>query len=278
MIAFMRLIGLLTALLIPSLLCAVEAGNPLKIELISETLSIAAGKTFHLGLHLTHPTGSHTYWKQAGIVGLATTVEWEMPPGFTADEIQWPAPQIVKMAGHVAQGYENETLLMIPITPPEKWTDPTVTLTAKVSWMCCGKTCHPAAQVPFSITLPVGNAEPDPAKQPLFDRFRKMIPRPPHGWTQVSVKRETGRMILTLVPELRQRNPFWNEDTPVRFFTLDGQVDTDRKQETRTSEDGTIVITLIASEAGPKAPASLPGVVEIPTGKTPRWIEVNPAY
>jgi DsbC/DsbD-like thiol-disulfide interchange protein len=274
----MRLICLFAILLSSALLHGEKDGNPLKIELISEVKSIVAGQLFFMGLHLDHPTGTHTYWKNPGVVGLATTVSWDLPPGFKAGEIQWPAPQLVKMAGYLAQGYERETLLMIPITPPEKLTDSTVKITAKVSWMCCGKTCHPAVDVPFSITLAVGNAEPEPSTQPLFKQFRPRVPKPPHAWTEVSVKRDGGKIILTLVPELRQRDPFWTENTSCRFFTLDGQVDTDRKQETRTSEDGTIVMTLIASTTGPKDSSHLPGVVEMPTGKMPRWIEINPAY
>ena len=274
----MRLIGLFVAIFLPRLLLASGAEKLPDVRLISEIRSIAAGKLFFLGLHFKHPSGAHTYWKHPGVVGLATTVSWDLPPGFKAGEIQWPAPQVVKMAGHFAQGYERETLLMIPITPPEKLTDCIVKITAKVSWMCCGETCHPAVVVPFSITLPVGNAESEPSTQPLFNQFRPRIPQPPHAWTEISAKRESGKIILTLVPKLRQRDPFWTEDTPCRFFTLDGQVDTDRKQETRTSEDGTIVMTLTSSTTGPEAPSHLPGVVEIPTGKIPRWIEIDQAY
>ena len=274
-VALMRLFTLIALLLFPSFS---QAEKDVEIALISEVRSIRPGKPFYFGLHLKHPPGSHTYWKFPGIVGIGTSIKWELPPGFTTGEIEWPAPQIVKMAGHDAQGYEGETLLMIPVTPPQELVDSSVKITAKVSLMCCGKTCSPVVDVPFSITLPAGGADFDPAAQPLFERYRRMIPKQPLAWTEVSVKRESGRILLTLVPELRQRDPFWTDYTPVRFFTVDGQVDTDAKQETRTSTDGTIVVTLIASDTGPKNAESLPGVVEIPTGKIPRWIEINPRY
>ncbi len=169
----MRLIRLIAVLLLPSLLRADNEAVPLHVAFISEMRTISAGETFCLGLHLLPPPGSHTYWKNPGIVGLATTVEWELPPGFSAGEIQWPAPQTVMMANRKAQGYAGETLLIIPITPPKNLTSPTATLTAKVSWMCCGTICQPAVRIPFSITLPVGNqADPDPDTRSRFEKSR----------------------------------------------------------------------------------------------------------
>ena len=91
----MRWIALLPAILLASLSHGGETEKPLEVSLISESRSIRAGRPFFLGLHLIHPPGSHTYWKNPGIVGLATTVEWDLPPGFSAGEIQWPAPQAV---------------------------------------------------------------------------------------------------------------------------------------------------------------------------------------
>src|SRR5690606_2221484 len=104
----MKWIMLVSLLALPSLVTADTAGNPLDIRLISETRSIRAGGTFFLGLHLRHPVGAHTYWKHPGIVGLATQIEWDLPAGFVAGPIQWPAPEPVKMAIYQAQGYHGE--------------------------------------------------------------------------------------------------------------------------------------------------------------------------
>ena len=274
----MRFTGLLAALLFPCLVRADEAEKPLDIRLISETRNVVPGKPFFLGLHLVHPPGSHTYWKNPGIVGLATSIKWDLPPGFRAGEIQWPAPQVVKMATYDAQGYEGETLLIIPITPPEVLTSTHLDLTAKVSWMCCGKTCHPAVDVPLSINLPVSAVEEiDPANHALFGKFRELIPRPDPG-LKSEVKREGGRIILTLDRETKQGDPLWHKDASIRFFTADGQVDTDQKQETRISADGTVVTSLIVSKTGPENPVTLPGVLGISTGGFQKFIEINPEY
>lgn len=275
----MKLVGFIACLLISCPLGAEEADKPLEIALVSEVSGIRAGKAFFLGLHLKHPAGSHTYWKNPGIVGISTSIEWELPPGFHAGEIQWPAPELVNMAGHDAQGYEGETLLMIPITPPDGIAATSVKISAKASWMCCGNTgCHPAWKVPFQITLPVGDVvAADPAKGPLFEKFREQIPKPESGWKQISAKRDGAKIVLTLNPKYRHPDPFLNPSN-IRFFTADGQVNSDKKQEVSVSAEGVIVMTMDASETAPKHPESLPGVVVIPTGKTPRLIEVDPRY
>ena len=269
----MRLIGLLATLLLPSLLHAGGAGNLLEIRLISETRSISAGKPFFLGLHLKHPPGSHTYWKNPGIVGLATKVEWELPPGFSAGEIQWPAPQVVKMASYEAQGYEGETLLIIPVTPPENLAAETATLTAKVSWMCCGKTCEPAVKIPFCVTFPVtSSGENDPTTHPLFEKFRALAPRRDPAW-KTAVKREQGRIVLTLKPPAAISNP-----GGIHFFTSDGRVDSSQKQQVEILPDGTIRMTLAPSETAPRQPATLPGVVTFSDGESPLQLQINPEY
>lgn len=274
----MRRIGLFVAVFLPCLLRAADAEKPLEVQLVSENRSIAPGKVFFMGLHLIHPPGSHTYWKFPGIVGVATSVEWDLPPGFSAGEIQWPAPRVVKMASYDAQGYEGETLLIIPITPPEILNAASVKLTAKVSWMCCGKTCHPATDVPFSITLPVAeSAKPDATIRPLFEKFRALLPKPNPKWT-VTAQRRPKEIWLTLKPVSRNMM-FFDDLATIHFFTADGQVDSNRTQGFEMIEDGTISMSLSVSETGPKNPPTLPGVVSLPQGRQPAiFVEVDPQY
>jgi thiol:disulfide interchange protein DsbD len=231
---------------------AAAAENPLKVTLVAEEKVIAPGATFHLGLHLEAPTGHHTYWKHPGIVGLATRVRWTLPAGFTAGEIQWPAPEAVRMARYTAQGYRGETLLIVPVTAPAEMTETTATLTAHASWMCCGERCHPAVDVPFTITLPVA-ARPaaDPARAGLFSRFRARLPVRDDAW-QVKVERAPG--ILRLI--LSSRDPAITRDVAslgeVRFFTADGQVDSNRAQHvTRSGDHLSIDLPATSADGGP---------------------------
>jgi thiol:disulfide interchange protein DsbD len=269
-----------SALLLPAVIHAGTGGNPLDLKLISETRSIRAGSSFCLGLHLRHPPGSHTYWKHPGIVGLATSVDWELPPGFVAGEIQWPAPEVVTMAGYQTQGYEGETLLLIPLTAPADLTTKSVALTARVSWMCCGKTCHPAAKIPFTVTLPVAaSAEPDPVTRPLFAKFRARLPRRDPAW-KTEVRRDHHTIILTLQAPANHQPPA--TAAGIRFFTADGQVDSNRQQQPEILADGRLRLQLVLSATAPPHPATLPGVVAFPAGwqngGQPFHLEINPGY
>jgi thiol:disulfide interchange protein DsbD len=245
--------------------------NPLKVSLIADTTAVVPGTPFALGLRLRHPDGWHTYWKHPGAVGLATSVKWELPPGFRAGEIQWPAPKTVLMSGHLAQGYEGDVLLVIPISPPEKPTRPAVTLTAKVTWMCCGVTCEPAADVPVSLTLPVAETAV-PANAALFAASRRQAPQADPAWKS-SVSRDGGTIVLTVKPPAPLASP-----GEIRFFTADGQVDSDRPQPVEPAAGGSFRMILATSEFGPAAAPSLPGVLAIPADGGSRWIGIDPRY
>ena len=231
------------------------------MELVSEVKAIVPGEIFTIGLHLKPPAGFHTYWKHPGIVGVATSVEWSLPPGFSAGEIQWPAPQAVKMARYTAQGYRDDALLIVSITPPKEIRDARVTLTAYASWMCCGNQCHPASKVPFSIPLPVAaSADPDPATKELFDRFRNKIPQRDDAW-RVEVSRRPESILLTLTSKQPQLTRDVAELGRLRFFTSDGQIDSNGEQKVTRGPGQQIQIELPISKEAPENVAGLTGVI-----------------
>ncbi|NJR42877.1 MAG: hypothetical protein HC767_09685 [Akkermansiaceae bacterium] len=270
----MRLFFLMVSLMVFA--CAEErVKNPLEIRLISEMRTVVAGKTFYVGMHLNHPAAHHTYWKHPGIVGVPTSITWDLPAGVKAGKIEWPVPETVKMANYTAQGYHDEVLLMIPITLSESLTNQSVTLQAKVSWMCCADGCYPAQDVPFSITLPVAKEEKaDSLTQPLFEKFRAFVPKPDPKW-QAAVRRENGAIHLTLIKtDGITQIPSADQ---IHFFTSDGQVDSDLKQHVVILPTGEIQMRLPISEMAPKHPTSLPGVVRF-QGDRLFNLEIAPKY
>src|SRR5215218_2237101 len=93
--------------------------EPLSIELVSEVTSIQPGTPFYVGLHLKHQEHYHTYWKFPGIVGVPSHMAWNLPAGWKADAIEWPAPERVMMFQIKAQGFHDEVLLPMKLTPPK---------------------------------------------------------------------------------------------------------------------------------------------------------------
>ena len=54
---------------------------------------VSPGKPLWLGLLIQHAPQWHTYWKNPGDSGLATTLSWELPAGTSAGAIEWPTPK-----------------------------------------------------------------------------------------------------------------------------------------------------------------------------------------
>jgi DsbC/DsbD-like thiol-disulfide interchange protein len=134
--------------------------NPLQIELVSSVTSIQPGTPFRVGLHLQHPEGYHTYWKYPGIVGVPTNMAWQLPEGWKAEPIEWPAPERVFMFQIKAQGFHGDEVLPIRLTPPSNLKDGSkVTLKGKATWMCCGRDCNPGFR-DMSLELPVSAEAP----------------------------------------------------------------------------------------------------------------------
>ena len=64
-----------------------------RAQLLADTTAIVPGQPFQAGLLLEMADGWHTYWEYSGDSGLPTTIDWELPEGFSAGPIQWPVPE-----------------------------------------------------------------------------------------------------------------------------------------------------------------------------------------
>ena len=121
------------------------ASEGLSVELVSSTTAVVPGEAFQVGLHIQHEEGFHTYWKNPGIVGLATSISWTLPDGFRVSEISWPYPERTFMGSHPCYGYERDVTLVATVFPPAEISENEITLEALATWMCCSDTCHPGS-------------------------------------------------------------------------------------------------------------------------------------
>src|SRR5262245_49762028 len=71
---------------------------------------VAPGQPVWLGLKIEHKKDWHTYWKNPGDSGLPTKLEWQLPAGATAGEIQWPTPAKLPIGPLLNFGYEGTLL------------------------------------------------------------------------------------------------------------------------------------------------------------------------
>ena len=255
---------------------AEEKKNPLEVSMHAEQSTVAPGSVIQVGFLLHNPASYHTYWKHPGIVGLATKIVWDLPQGFTAGEVVWPAPDRVKMAIYSAQGYERDVLLMVPVTVPKQFTDQVCHLRARLSWMCCSDHCYPAQNVPFSLDVPVGEiTKIDEKNHTLFEQQRAQVPQVDPAWvTSVTVDQDAIRLTIQAAAgnsrSVAELGELW-------FFTGDGAVDSSKPQRVIDRQKDRLTLELIKSEFAPKVMTSLPGVLSAAKdGQGTKFIEINP--
>ena len=88
----MKRLFLLLALLLVAPAWAQDDGPRVQARLVAEDKAVAPGGSITIALEEIIAPEWHTYWKNPGDAGAPTMIEWSLPPGWTADAIQWPRP------------------------------------------------------------------------------------------------------------------------------------------------------------------------------------------
>jgi thiol:disulfide interchange protein DsbD len=238
----------------------------LKLRLVPETTAIVPGQSFRVGLFIQHEKGWHTYWRQPGIVGVPTTLDWQLPEGFKAGPLEYPEPEATKMFQIKAQGYERDVLLQTEIQAPASLQPgDSITLRGRAAWMCCASTCHPGT-LELSLSLPVAaTSSPDPAWQPVFAQERSRYAHPSDAWSAEAAEKDMN-VTLTLRPVSDRARPLPSSGPPpvILFFTEDGWINSDQDQRIEVGQDGSLTLRLVRAEVflGKKTPDRLLGVVQ----------------
>lgn len=182
---------------------SVTLANPVatphvRAQLISEATAVQANQSFWVALHLNMRDGWHTYWRNPGDSGLATTIEWKLPAGFVASDIYWPYPEAIAMGPLVNYGYHGDVYLLVQLTPPATLKNrEKLTLTADADWLVCEENCIPE-QATLTLTLPVTSDAPrlDDRWKTGFIEARQALPKP-NPW-QASFSLTSDQLTLTL--------------------------------------------------------------------------------
>ncbi|NBT72786.1 MAG: hypothetical protein EBT14_01180 [Betaproteobacteria bacterium] len=154
------------------------------IRLISEQQALVAGQRQWFGLVLEHEPGWHTYWRNPGDSGLATTASWRLQDATGASVAQprlisqaWPTPSRLAVGPLANYGYENQVVLGFELEMPKGLTG-SRQLIAEASWLVCKDVCIPG-EAQLAIDLPVVStvqqAPPGPDAL-LFAQMRGRLP------------------------------------------------------------------------------------------------------
>ncbi len=166
------------ALIVACCLCASAASaqqrDNVTLDAYADRDAIVAGEKLTIAVEQTIREGWHTYWLNPGDSGDAMRLTWTMPDGFSAGDIQWPAPMRQPYPPLMNYGYHDRATMLVDITAPASLPEGNVTLSAKAAVLVCADICIPEDHE-ISVTLPVAAASA-PANENTIRAARAQMP------------------------------------------------------------------------------------------------------
>ena len=208
--------------------------------------------TVLLGLRFDLEPGWHLYWRNPGGAGLPPRIELELPEGWSAGELMFPAPIRFESGGIESFGYTGDVTFLVPIKVREGGD---VSIRGTVRYLICDdQTCLPG-EAAFEIS-----ATADQRVRLFKELTRVPISDGPGSW----------RAVAPGVVEARDpRGRPIPDDLRVTFFPLPPEgveasavVADNDGERLRVEADYRVM-------AGAAAPEALPGVVVFGDGRDP---------
>jgi thiol:disulfide interchange protein len=136
----------------------------LQAELVAQTTGVAPGGVAYVAIRQSINKGWHTYWRNPGDSGEATSAKWTLPAGWSVGDTVWPAPERLPLGPLMNYGYLGEVLLPIAVNvPASAKAGSTALLQADVTFLVCADICIPEeAKLQLSVPVVGGNPAPDP--------------------------------------------------------------------------------------------------------------------
>lgn len=237
---------------------------PVQASLVAADAAVQPGRAFTVALRLQHAEHWHTYWKFPG-TGLPTSLRWELPPGWRAGDIQWPAPFVLRDARGeiVGNGYSGDLLLPVTLTPPaDLKLGEKIEIKAHAAWLMCHESCVPGSA---SLTLVLDTTGQAPALDPDFGtKIRAVVdslPKPDPAWTVAAAR--VGDKVRLSISRVGLSG---HDPRGLRFFSADGLISHEAPQTFESDGRGGGVLTLALAPDGPTSVQKLAGVVTAENG------------
>jgi DsbC/DsbD-like thiol-disulfide interchange protein len=152
--------------------------DPVRVTVATDYEHAVPGESITLVWRFTLAPDWHLYWVGRNDSGFPPTIDLELPAGWIAGGLQWPAPR-----RHLAEGdildhvYYDELVLLQKIgVPADAPTDGEVSFSAQVEWLGCKEACVPGkATVPVTIPLAAHRTGP---RAESWRRAHDELPRP----------------------------------------------------------------------------------------------------
>lgn len=198
---------------LPAVAQEVDRAPKVTARLLAEG-PVAPGGEVWVALEEVIRPGWHTYWINPGDAGNPTTIDWTLPAGWSAGEIQWPRPKRLPVGPLMDYGYEGKLWLLTALrAPADAKPGDTVKLDATVAWLVCERICIPE-EAALSVSVRIGEGPRDPALAADFASARALLPTP-SPW-KVSYALSNSIDLFVAAPALATARP-----ASVEFYPLD---------------------------------------------------------
>jgi thiol:disulfide interchange protein DsbD len=228
----------------------------IQAELVPMSAWAAPGSTAVVAIRQQIEPGWHTYWRNPGDSGGATTLAWTTPAGIEAGEIVWPVPERQRLAGLMNYGYSGVVYLPVPVEiPTTARAGTTLPLMVKALFLVCSaEMCVPdELTLRLDVTVREGAAPLDPRHGAAIATVLERAPRP--AGIEARIALEDGVLTLSAAGgPLAGRDP-----GPSYFFPFQGGVID--HPSAQTGSWGPQGLTLRLRPGGAKAANGLTGPV-----------------
>ncbi|MGV9009184.1 protein-disulfide reductase DsbD family protein [Brevundimonas sp.] len=170
----------------------------IEAELVPMSAWAAPGSTAVVAVKQTIRPGWHTYWRNPGDSGGATTLGWTLPVGVRTGDIVWPVPERQRLAGLMNYGYSGEVYLPVPIEVPASARPGTsLPLTVEALFLVCSAEMCVPDELTLTLALPIREeaAPLDPRHGEAISGVLASAPRP--AGIEARIALEGDQLVLT---------------------------------------------------------------------------------
>jgi thiol:disulfide interchange protein len=238
-----------------------------QVQLLLSADTVRPGDTIWAGVDMKMDPAWHTYWKNPGEAGMATKIQWQLPPGVTAGETQWPLPEKLPPAEVTTYGYNNEVVLLVPLTLASNSPAGPLDLKANVTWLECKEECVPGS-ANIEAALNIGRETTNSADAATIDLWEEKVPKTANGvhtiaWWEKPALGGTRPLIVkvildtSLTPRIERADFF-----PYAYDNFDIQPATEKLP----AEDGEIRLRKPVQKFSGDWPKEISGVIVMEIG------------
>ena len=167
-------------------------------SLVADVNSITAGQRFRLGVKLEMQAGWHVNWINPGDAGLAPTIAWRLPEGFSAGMLSWPHPGHFPAGPLTILGYGGSVLLWADVTAPTTLSPgQELQLAADVGWLACREVCIPG-EASLGLELRASVESSPSGDAALFEDAARRVPGVPQSWQVHGWYQDDDTMVIEL--------------------------------------------------------------------------------